>query len=155
MKTKIILIFITILSSSAASAQSGRVVDQAAIEKIEKEKLAFFTSYLELSSREAREFWPLYFDFQSRRNDFLNQKQSLIQSFSLNYGKMQEKEAKETADRYIDIQIKEIELAVDFHEKLTEILSLDKIMQLYNAENEFRRNLLMQLKGSSPGNHVP
>ncbi len=155
MKTKTLLIFITILSTSGLSAQSGRVVDQAAFEKIEKEKIAFFTSYLELSSREARDFWPVYFDFQSRRNDFLSEKQSLIQSFSRNYGNVQEKEAKETADRYIDIQVKEIGLAVDFHEKLTEILPLNKIMQLYHAENEFRRNLLRRLRMNSHDNHVP
>lgn len=150
MNKKALLIFITILSTSGLYAQSGRVVDQTAFKKIEKEKIAFFTNYLELSSREARDFWPVYEEFQNRRNDFLSEKQSLLQSVVRNHVNLQENKAKETADRYIEIQVKEIELVEEFHKKFKAVLPPRKVMLLYQAENEFRMHLLRRLRGRLP-----
>lgn len=109
-------------------------MDRSAFEKIEKEKIAFFTLHLELSSREAREFWPVYEEFQNRRNDFLSEKQALLQSVIRNHGNLQENNAKETADRYIEIQVKEIELVEEFHKKFKAVLPPKKVMLLYQAE---------------------
>ncbi len=150
MKKKTLLIFITILCSSALSAQAGRTVERSTFEKIEKEKIAFFTNYLELSSREAREFWPVYEEFQNQRNDLIREKQSLLQSVSWNHGNLPENEAKEAADRYIDFRVKENELVEEFHKKFKAVLPPRKVMLLYLAENEFRMHLLRRLRGRLP-----
>ena len=50
------------------------------------------------------------------------------------------------ADRIIELQVSEAALAKDFHEKVKTILSPYKVLRLYQAENQYRMQLLKELQ---------
>jgi Spy/CpxP family protein refolding chaperone len=145
------LILLLSLFASALSAQPGQMRGRGGIERVEAEKIAFFTRYLDLSSQEAREFWPVYDNYQDRKSNLLRERYSLSKTFSQASDDIKEKEAEEMADRYIALQIREAELAKEFHEKFKRVLPARKVMMFYQAENEFRMQLLRRLRGGGRG----
>ncbi len=123
-------------------------------QQVEAERVAFITRYLELTSEEAKKFWPVYNDFQERKNNLVQERQSVSTYFSMNYDNLSEEEAVNLADQYINLQAKESNLTTEFHDKFKEVLPLKKVMQLYQAENAFRMQLLRRLRrgqGRDPG----
>ncbi len=121
------------------------------IQQVESEKIAFFTQYLDLTSQEAAVFWPVYNDFQNRKSGLAQQRQSISREFLLTKDNVSENEALELADRYIDLQVKEAMLAKEFHEKFKEVLAPEKVMLFYQAESEFRMQLLRRIRGGGIG----
>ncbi len=148
--SKNILIALTLLLCSfALAAQPGR--GRAGFERVEAEKIAFFTTFINLSSQEARAFWPVYDDFQRQKNQLVQERQSLSGHFERHRESLTDDESEKIADRYIEIQMKEAGLQMEFHEKLKDILPPGKVMRFYQAENEFRMQLLRRVRGGGPG----
>lgn len=146
MNKSLLIMLASLLLASTVFAQQGQRGRQE-YQQVEAEKIAFFTRTLELSSTEAREFWPVYDDFQNRRNAIIREKHILSKSFAENYNNMAAGEAGKIADQYINLQVKETDLAVEFHEKFKNVLPPDKVMRFYQAENEFKMQLLRRIRG--------
>lgn len=152
MQKPIIILCSLIFSVSLTAQQRGQMRGRTGLEQVEAEKIAFFTRYLELSSREAQEFWPVYNDFQNRKNKINQERQNLSGYFAQNSANLSDSEAREIADRYIDLQLQEARLTGEYHKKFMEVLPPGKVMLFYQAENEFRMQLLRRLRGGrGPG----
>jgi hypothetical protein len=119
-------------------------------EKLNAYKIAFFTRKLNLTSQEAEKFWPVYNDFQNKRNSIQLERQSLNRYINQNELNMPEKEMIEAGDKYISLQVQEVALAQEFHNKFKEILSPVKIIRLYQAENQYKVQLLKELQDQQP-----
>jgi len=121
------------------------------IDKLNAYKIAFFTKKLNLTSPEAEKFWPVYNDFQFKRN-LIQQERSIlnrkVNQIELN---MTEKEMIEAGDKLISLEVQEANLALEFHKKFKEILTPAKVIRLYQAENQFKIDLLNELKNNNPG----
>jgi hypothetical protein len=68
MKKYIILTFLIFnlltIGNLIAQPGSGRMGNRPGKEKVEAMKIGFITDYLDLSSEEAKEFWPVYNKYQ-------------------------------------------------------------------------------------------
>jgi hypothetical protein len=113
-------------------------------------KIAFFTRRLNLTSQEAEKFWPVYNEFQTRRLTIQTERQKLNRNINQNMLNMSEKEMIETGDKLISLQTQEASLAQEYHKKFREILSPAKILRLYQAENQYRLQLLNELEKRQP-----
>jgi hypothetical protein len=121
------------------------------LDKLNAYKIAFFTRRLNLTSGEAEKFWPVYNEFQNKRIVIQTERQSLNRNVNQNMLNMSEKEMTETGDRLISLQIQEASLAQEYHKKFREILSPAKVLRLYQAENQYRMQLLNELEKRQPG----
>jgi hypothetical protein len=133
------------------SAQQPQQRVRGDFEKVEAEKIAFYTRTMELTSREAKEFWPVYDGFQEQRSKLVRERISISANFTRSRGQLTEREAADMADRYIELQVREADLAREYHEKFKAILPPDKVMRLYQAEHEFKMQLLRRVRGGGPG----
>ena len=120
------------------------------LEKLNAYKIAFFTRRLNLTSQEAEKFWPVYNEFQNKRNLIQVERQTLNRNINQNELNMSEKEMIEAGDKLISLQVQEAALAQDYHKKFKEILSPVKVIRLYQAENQYRMQLLNELKDNRP-----
>jgi hypothetical protein len=120
------------------------------LDKLNAYKIAFFTQRLKLTSSEAEKFWPVYNDFQNRRNTLQQERAMLNRNINQNDLNMSEKELIEAGDKLISYQVQEAALAQEFHRKFKEILSPTKVLRLYQAENQYRLQLLNELKDNTP-----
>jgi hypothetical protein len=125
------------------------------LDKLNSYKIAFFTKRLNLTSQEAEKFWPVYNDFQDKRNAIQIERQKLNRNVNQNELNMSEKEMIDAGDKIISLQVQEAALAQDYHKKFREILSPTKVVRLYQAENQYRQQLLIELKERQPGQNNP
>lgn len=143
-KLMISLIILTVFPVLKLTAQNPN------LEKLNSYKIAFFTRRLSLTSQEAEKFWPVYNEFQDKRNAVQIERQKLNRNFNQNELNMSEKEMIEAGDKNIALQVQEASLAQEYHKKFREILSPAKILRLYQAENQYRLLLLNELKDKQP-----
>ncbi len=120
------------------------------IERLNAYKIAFFTKKLNLTSEEAERFWPVYNEFQDKKNDIQQKRISIIRNFNQNPVNMTNKELTEAGDKLISLQADEAGLALEYHKKFKEILPPIKVLRLYQAENQYKLQLLNELRGRRP-----
>jgi hypothetical protein len=145
----VVLISIMILSFTLVLAQNPNR------ERLEAYKIAFFTKRLNLSPQEAEKFWPVYNEFQNQKNQIQAEKISLMKTFNQNEINLSDKQITELGNKYCEALVKESELAVTFHRKLQEILPPAKVIRVYQAENQYRVQLLNELQQRKlPRNNV-
>jgi len=151
---KIKIIAITVLIGLCSPLTFSQAPNR---EKLEAYKIAFFTKRLDLSPREAEKFWPLYNDYQKKKADIQQERATLNRMFNLEGNEMSEKELIDAGDKLIELQVSETELAVTFHKQIKTVLPPQKVIKLYQSENQYRIQLLKQLQERNPqrGNLPP
>jgi hypothetical protein len=116
------------------------------LEKLNNYKIGFFTKKLNLTSAEAEKFWPVYNDYQSQRNQIQLEKLKLNRNFNQNENSLSNAQLEEMGDKYVDYLVRESNLAVVFHKKLKDVLSPAKVILYYQAENQYKMQLLNELQ---------
>lgn len=140
MKRTVVLIFILILSLPRTQAQNPNQ------ERLDAYKIAFFTKRLNLTPREAEVFWPVYNEFQAKKNQIQQERVQLNRKFVQEAATMSDEQLTAAGDKLIELGVLEAELSVAFHQKLKGILPPIKILRLYQAENQYRQQLLIELQ---------
>jgi paraquat-inducible protein B len=141
MKKKIIIFVILIFPGIWLSAQNPN------LEKLNSYKIGFFTKKLNLTSAEAEKFWPVYNEYQKQKNQIQLDRISLIRNFNQNEGNLSDSQMTEIGDKLVSAITQESALAVSFHKKLKEVLPPEKVIRFYQAENQFKAQLLNELQG--------
>ena len=119
---------------------------QTGTDRVREDKVKYFNEKLDLSESEAKKFWPIYNDYQSRRNKISSERKSLLRFYNENYANLSSQEISETLDRYIELEKMETKLTVEYSEKFQQVLAKEKVLKIYITEVEFRNYLLKQLR---------
>ncbi len=149
MRPKFILSTIFVLVPLFLLAQrQGRKFDEM-FEKYKTEKVAFLSAKLDLTVKEAEKFWPIYNEFQEKKEDLMKAGRPSFRRpdpDSLSTEQMQD-----IMETKFKNDLKSAKLAQDYHEKFKEILPIKKIFILYQAENEFMSSMLRKMRHSQDG----
>ena len=116
------------------------------MEKLNSYKIGFFTKKLNLTSAEAEKFWPVYNEYQKQKNQIQQGKIALIRNFNQNESTLSQNQLTEIGDKLVSSIVEESNLAVSFHKKLKEVLSPEKVIRFYQAENQYKAQLLNELQ---------
>ena len=128
-----------------AQAQPPTVATQdSRIEAIESRRIAFLTEKMSLTPDEARVFWPVYNEYNKKRDE-------LTAEHRKKWHKVKVSEmSNEEAGRYSEDLILHMErnasIKREYHERLKRILPARKIALLYEAEREFNRILFQEAR---------
>jgi len=115
-------------------------------EKFKSQKIAFLSEKMNLSTKEAQEFWPVYNSFEKQRGELQSYRRQLEQKTRDEKINLSDQEIiKITRDIAATFR-KEADLSVDFNEKFLKILPPQKVLQLYRAENQFRAHMFDQYR---------
>jgi hypothetical protein len=115
-------------------------------EKLNAFKIGFFTKRLNLTSQEAEKFWPVYNEYQRSKNLIQQEKIALIRNFNQNESILTDNQLTETGDKLIGCIAQESTLAVNFHSKLKKVLPPAKVIRYYQAENQYKAQLIKELQ---------
>ncbi len=116
-------------------------------EQLRAMQVAMITQNLNLSSEEAAKFFPIYNEYSNKRENIKKQlKKERKEGRNLTGAKLEASFKK-------SFQLREQDLALDklYFEKFKKVISVEKIMELYRTERQFRRMLLKEL--SKRGGH--
>ncbi len=138
---KNIFILMFILMSFSAIAQNDRTEKK---EQIKALKVAFITSELDLSSDEARKFWPLFNAFEARQFEIKTQKMNKMDNDYID--KLSEKEALALLAKMEDVDEDLYQNRKKFIASLKGVLPTLKIIKLKRSEERFNKRLLHQFR---------
>jgi hypothetical protein len=109
------------------------------MERLESAKIAFLTQRIDLSSREAEKFWPVY-------NQYQNELKALMQQRKGDMQKQDQLSANDQIDRQLDMESKVLELKKRYTREFGKVLSPEKIVSLFQAERDFKNELIKELR---------
>jgi hypothetical protein len=132
--------FFLFIIIAGASAQEDR------FEKYKSIKVAYITDQINLTPDEAEVFWPVYNDFENKRNKIHEERIKLTEYFRKNSETLSEAEISKILGDYIGFYKAENELMIEYNNKLKQILSPVKVMKLHIAEIQFRHYLIEKIK---------
>lgn len=116
-------------------------------EKIKAQKIAFITGILDLTPEEAQVFWPVYNEYNKKLDELTTDKMKIMKDANKKLAEMTEKEAELLGDKIVEFEISEASLLKEYHSKFKKVLPKTKILQLYQAEHKFKKQLLRDMKG--------
>lgn len=146
MNIKKIIPFLLLLTSVSFYAQDGGMKDKK--EQIKALKVAFLTTELDLTTREAQKFWPIYNAFDDKQFEIRYQKMKVFKDRMNDgaLGEMSEKEANALLNQMEIVDEELFLLRKQFTKNLREVLSAVKIVKLKKSEEGFNRKLLHQYR---------
>lgn len=127
-------------------AQSEKMKEKR--EQIKSLKVAFLTTELDLTAKEAEKFWPIYNTFDDKQFDLRHQKMKVYMK-RMNDGSLEKISGKEANTFLAQIESTEEELFLlrkKFMKSLKGIFPAVKILKLRKAEEDFNRKLLHQYR---------
>ena len=138
---------------TSASANAHRCFEEDWKQKMMSEKIAFLTIEVGLTPEEAQAFWPVYNKVEKEKDEALFNVFKTYQE--LNKASEEGKTGKalsDLLDKYLDAQKKLNEIEDKVAEQYKSVLSVEKVVKLYIAEEKFRRNSIRKLhEGGKPG----
>lgn len=143
---KIVMVVVALFTSTVFNAQRGQ--DH---EKIKSLKVAFITEKLDLSTKEAQAFWPIYNDYQEEREALRQKERTQIKGKIKEANELTEKEAKDLLEKYLRFEEEEEELDKAFLKEVSKVISSKKTLLLLRSEEEFKRQLIKQYRQKRGG----
>ena len=146
MKIKNLIPILLFFVSFSFYAQGEKMKEKK--EQIKALKVAFLTTELDLTSKEAEKFWPLHNTFDEKQFELRHQKMRVfmrrINDETLD--KMTEKEASVFLSQMENAEEELFLLRKKFNTSLKEVLPSIKIIKLRKSEEAFNRKLLQQYR---------
>ena len=115
--------------------------DGKVMERIEAQKVAFFTQHLDLTVEESQNFWPIYNKYQELEKELRKQYKPKAQSNDLTEAK-----AREMIADFFEMEEKQLDLKKGLYADLRGVIPSSKIVKLHFAEKQFKQRLLKQIK---------
>lgn len=121
-------------------------------DKIKALKISFFSEELNLSEKEAEQFWPIYNAYYSKTSKIKRQDIRIIRKeIKENKDALSDEQAKELLNRLVTAISSLHEEESKLIDKLQNVLSSKKILLLKIAEEDFKRKILEQYRNKHKG----
>lgn len=139
MKNIVCLLLFLFGAALISNAQQGSRKD-----RIEALKARYITDKLSLTPEEAKYFWPVYDKYQDELEVLRKGMKEKIRAQE-SIEKMNDKEASKLLDEIVTMRVAEAELLKKYTEEFKKVLPVKKVVLLFKAEQEFKRELLHKL----------
>ncbi len=145
MKTK--LFYLIILFPLCLFAQENdSIILKERYERMKSRKIAFISDKVYLTPKQAEAFWPLYNLYTSKKRDVYMRNKKNYKKYQLNKSLMDNDELGLTIDEFLKLDQEELDIKVEYVKKFTEIISNKQLIELYDAEESFKKDLLRRIK---------
>jgi len=145
MKKHIATLLILFISFSAfAQLEKEKGYPKKISEKLKALKIAHITEQLDLTSEEAKVFWPIY---NKHEDDLQELRDNLVRRKLEGLTKLSEDEAKQVLKDMIKLEKQKHELESQFLSDLSKVIPATKVLKLVRAERSFKRKMIEEFKG--------
>lgn len=148
-----ILLFILMVSSFSLVGQRGqgqrsnpdermeRKHEHPSAEKLQAQKIAFFTMKMDLTPEEAQNFWPLYNEFSDKKMARRNGRKERP-----NLHDISDADANKMIDEYIENKQNELDLNKEYIVKFKSVIPPQKVMMVFMLERKFKEEMLNDVR---------
>ncbi len=125
-----------------------RAQDEEQMERIKREREAYFTEHLDLTQSESESFWPIYYDFHNRKMKLIEDEHNTYRYAYQNADNLSDPEIKEVLEKLHDLKTSQLKLEKEFYQdKFMDVLPYRKVLMLGKVEWDFRKFLMRKLRG--------
>ena len=117
-------------------------------ERMESLKVAYITKELELSSEEAQRFWPVYNEFKAQEREIMGK---LRRHERYELDKLAEADIEKKLNERFALEQSLTAHRQNYMAKFKQVLPIRKVALLYQAEHNFRHEVLQQARRQGPG----
>lgn len=146
-------VFIFLFSLSSALAQPGdkdRRHDR--FKEIQAIKIGYITKELKLTPAQAKDFWPIYDEYEQKRRQLFHK---FMDQYRNDHPNSSPRDARGYIDANIEFQEEKLDMMKKYTAKLKTVLSDQQIADLLTAEREFKEMLLKRLHRNHPDGPPP
>ncbi|UZH54523.1 hypothetical protein JRG66_11110 [Salinimicrobium tongyeongense] len=111
-------------------------------EKIKALKTAYITEGMNLTAREAQQFWPVYNEYVEKRRQLYRQERAEVENIEC----ISEDKANAKLDEYVALEREDYLLKKKYYNDLKQIFSARRIMQLKKVEDEFNHKMMLEYR---------
>ena len=143
---KTILVLLLLSGTVTLKAQIGGGNKK---EKIEAIKVGYITKQLNLTTDEAKVFWPVYNQYDAEMEVIRKGRLTELMNAKINFDEMSDADVAKTIDSEFNYQQQELNIRKKYNEELKKVLPVKKVAKFWVAEQKFKLYLLEQLKQQS------
>ncbi len=143
-KFRILILLISFLFLGF-STFSQNEVDSSKQGKIELLKIAYITKELNLTPAQSEKFWPIYNEMNSKIIENQKSKRKIVKELKLNSSTLKPEDIKKKLETVFDCDAIESAIKKEYFNKLSLVIGYQKVVQLLNVEQQFKRELLKRL----------
>ncbi|MFC4635611.1 sensor of ECF-type sigma factor [Dokdonia ponticola] len=136
---KIILILTLAISTIAIAQRPNR-------EQLKSLKVAFITEQLDLSVKEAQQFWPVYNTYEDGMETLRRDERKLLGGLKNTFDQLSEKEGEIALNSLSKIAQDKLNMRTRLISQLKNVISSKKILKLLKTEEDFKRVLIDKIK---------
>jgi len=133
------------LASQAKEKVSLNADEQVLIKQIQSDRRAISADNLGLTEAESAKFWPIYDEYEARRQKYEERYVAMVNDFAEKYDSLTDAQAEKILAERMDIERKQLELKEEFTKKIAKVLPGKKALRYAQIEsritNLLRRNL--------------
>ena len=133
MKKYILSILLTLFLGATYAQRGGEKYDP---EKLKAAKVAYITTRLDLNANQAEKFWPIYNEFNDKREAMIREMAELNNRRDI---QLSEEEAKVRITKKFEIQQKLLNEEKLFVDKVSKVISYNQIFLLNGLSRDFAR----------------
>lgn len=140
--TLYLLFFLLILGGKALAQRPGQQIDR---ERLQAARIAFITTRIDLKPEQAEKFWPVFNEFNDKRESIMRQ----IASLNRGAPDISEEEAKSRIMQRFQLEEKIIQEEKAFVSEVSKVLSYKQILLLNNVTRDFARQIYQRQRGGN------
>ncbi|MDP5101101.1 MAG: hypothetical protein NWQ09_07230 [Nonlabens sp.] len=144
----ILIIICLVLGTSITFAQRDR---EDKNDKIKALMVTHISKDLGLSAQEAEKFWPVFHDYNGRKDDLRGKKRKLLRDLDGRLDGLSESDAQKFISEMDGIDAEEARLERNSQNDIIKIIGAKRYILLKKSEMNFRRNMLEEFKDRKRG----
>ena len=155
MKKTLIFTFglLTLMSFTSLAQQYRSSMKPEDREKLESAKIAFITNRLTLTSDQAKDFWPIYNEFERKKFEARTKaRREGYRMTNRGQNELTNAQATEILEIYIKAREEDVEIEKEYLAKFQNVINDGQILKLFTIDESFLREYLMrELRGDKNG----
>lgn len=121
-----------------------QTIDPKVREKVEAARIGMITNRLGLTPEQAEKFWPIYREFSQKRQEFRQEFRQAQQGIDPN--NPDQKKQQDLVNFGLQLKQKELDLEKDYSGRIMTVITVQQLLSLRKAEQDFRQLVLNQLQ---------
>ena len=119
-------------------------------QKLKADKKLIVAKYMELTDSEAKNFWPVYEEYQKDLDKINQRLADLLHSYAADYKSLSDEKAKKLLDDWIAIEKDDANRRASYAPKVLKVLPPKKAARYLQIENEYRILIKYDLASTVP-----
>ena len=145
MRLKNFLLIAFLVSAATMFAQQTDQDDDGKADRIEALKVGFITEKINLSSAEAKNFWPIYNEFEEQMKKLRSKEKENVRLLKAK-SSITDIDADKFLNEQLNLRQQQLDLNKKYVAEFKKVLSAKKVARLFMLEQEFKQQLLNRLK---------